>query len=61
MSAAGTTIRALARLPIILDFVNAVIAIYTVMAKPEALPEMNSRSELSTLSMPSFRSELGLL
>ena len=61
MSAAGTTIRALARLPIILDFVNAVIAIYTVMVKPEALPEMNSRSEPSALSMLSLRSEPNVL
>jgi hypothetical protein len=61
VSAAGTTIRALARLPIILDFVIAVIAIYTVMAKPEALPEMNSRSEPSALSMLRARSELSAL
>jgi hypothetical protein len=29
--------------------VSAVIVIYTVMAKPVALPEMNSRSALSLL------------
>ena len=60
-NAAGTTIRALVRLTNILDFASAVIITYTVMVKPEALPEMNSRSEPSALSMLRARSELSAL
>ena len=60
-NAAGTTIRALARLTNILVFVVVVIAIYTVMVKPEALPEMNSRSEPSALSMLRARTDLSAL